>query len=121
MIYLVNGSPLKAETLLKANVNFADKVVILGNDSSIKTVEKHEMLDAEVIYIYKAVRRCNKDVQILTELVSNDNIDFLLPDGQTCTEFVHSTLYAAGEVYQSAIIDTLTCASYFNEHLVTVM
>ena len=54
-------------------------------------------------------------------VVSNDNIDFLLPDGQTCTEFVHSTLYAAGEVYQSAIIDTLTCASYFNEHLVTVM
>jgi len=31
-IYLVNGSPLKQETLLKANVNYADKVVILGHD-----------------------------------------------------------------------------------------
>ena len=82
---------------------------------------KHEMLDAEVIYIYKAIRRCNKDVQILTELVSNRNIEFLLPDGGTCDEFVYSTLYAAGEVYQSAIVDTLTCASYFNIHLVTVM
>ena len=89
---------------------------------------KHEMLDAEVIYIYKAIRRCNKDVQILTELVSNRNIEFLLPDGETknkekkeSDDFIYSTLYAAGEVYQSAIVDTLTCASYFNEHLVTVM
>jgi len=34
-IYLVNGSPLKQETLLSANLNFADKVVILGKDSTL--------------------------------------------------------------------------------------
>jgi|TARA_B110001450_G_C17569657_1_gene460257 hypothetical protein len=32
-----------------------------------------------------------------------------------------STLYAAGEVYISAIIDTLTCQSYFNKHIVTIL
>ena len=32
-VYLVNGSPLNEETLLKANINYADKVVILGHDS----------------------------------------------------------------------------------------
>ena len=120
----MNGSPLKSETLLKANVNYADKVVILGNDSSLKSDVTHEMLDAEVIYIYKAVRKSNKDVQILTELVSSRNIEFLLPDGGNCVDkddFIYSTLYAAGEVYQSSIVDTLTCASYFNEHLVTVL
>ena len=70
-IYLVNGSPLKQETLLKANLNYADKVVILGHDSMLGTGEEgnDEMLDAEVIYIYKAIKQCNKDVQILTELV----------------------------------------------------
>jgi hypothetical protein len=63
-IYLVNGSPLKQETLLKANLNYADKVVILGHDSMLGLGEEgnDEMLDAEVIYIYKAIRQCNKDV-----------------------------------------------------------
>lgn len=34
-VYLVNGSPLKKSTLLKANINYADKVVILGHDSTL--------------------------------------------------------------------------------------
>ena len=33
-IYIVNGSPLKQETLIKANVNYADKVVILSKDQT---------------------------------------------------------------------------------------
>ena len=66
------------------------------------------MLDAEVIFVYKAVRQVNKDVQILTELVYSDNLEFLLPNNGICDEFNKSTLFAAGEVYSSSIIDTLT-------------
>ena len=36
-------------------------------------------------------------------------------------DYKFSTLYAAGEVYISAIIDTLTCQSYFNPHIVTIL
>jgi len=80
------------------------------------------MLDAESIYIYQAVKLINKDVQILTELVHSTNIEFLLPDIKTPANDYHlSTLYAAGEVYISAIIDTLTCQSYFNPHIVTIL
>ena len=32
-----------------------------------------------------------------------------------------SSLYAAGEVYISALIDTLTCQSYFNPYIVTIL
>ena len=52
LVYLVNGSPLNHETLLKANINYADKVVILGNDCTLKQGNQDEMLDAESIYIY---------------------------------------------------------------------
>jgi hypothetical protein len=78
-VYLVNGSPLKKSTLLKANINYADKVVILGHDSTLNQEVSDEMLDAESIYIYQAVKKVNKDVQILTELVYDTNIEFLLP------------------------------------------
>lgn len=120
-IYLVNGSPLKQETLLKANINYADKVVILGNDSTLSQSQSDEMLDAESIYIYQAVRKVNKDVQILTELVYSSNIEFLLSEYPPNGDYHFSTLYAAGEVYISAIIDTLTCQSYFNRYIVTIL
>ena len=79
------------------------------------------MLDAESIYIYQAVRKVNQDVQILTELVYSQNIEFLLSEYPTNGDYHFSTLYAAGEVYISAIIDTLTCQSYFNPHIVTIL
>lgn len=62
---------------MKANINYADKVVLLGHDSTLKSDLNDEMLDAESIYIYKAIKKCNKDVQILTELAYNSNIEFL--------------------------------------------
>lgn len=61
-ISLINGSPLLQETLLKANINYADKAVILGHDSTINTNITEDMLDAESIFIYKAIKKCNKDV-----------------------------------------------------------
>ena len=79
------------------------------------------MLDAESIYIYQAVQKVNKDVQILTELVYSSNIEFLLTESSPHGDYHLSQLYAAGEVYISEIIDTLTCQSYFNPHIVTIL
>ena len=120
-MYLVNGSPLKQATLYKANINYADKVVILGHDSSLNQDVSDEMLDAESIYIYQAVKRVNKDVQILTELVYESNIEFLLPNYPFKGDYKLSTLYSAGEVYISSIIDTLTCQSYYNQYIVEIL
>ena len=61
-VYIVNGSPLNQETLYNANIHFADKVVILGHDSTLQSDVSDEMLDAESIYIYQAVRKVNKNV-----------------------------------------------------------
>ena len=121
-IYRIIGSPLNQETFLRANINFADKVVILGQDPTMKQNLDDEMLDAESIYIYKAIKKCNKEVQIITELVYSSNIDFLMPSLQSnnCS-YKLTTLYAAGEVYISSIIDTLTCQAYFNAHIVTIL
>ena len=69
---------MKQQTLLKANINYADKVVILGHDSTMNQDVTDDMLDAETIYIYQAVKKINKDVQILTELVYSSNVEFLM-------------------------------------------
>lgn len=120
-VYIVNGSPLNQETLYNANIHFADKVVILGHDSTLQSDVSDEMLDAESIYIYQAVRKVNKNVQILTELVYSENIEFLLQQYPPNNDYKLSNLYAAGEVYISAIIDTLTCQSYYNKNIVNIL
>ena len=53
---------MNQETYIKANINYADKVVILGADTTLKRDMNDEMLDAESIYIYKAIKKCNKNI-----------------------------------------------------------
>lgn len=121
-IYVVTGSPLDKDTLHAANIKTANKAVILGFDSTIRTSDvAEEMMDAQPIFVYKAIKSCNPAVQILTELQYEQNIDFLLPKSQNKLDKVFSTLYAAGEVYLSAIIDTLTAQTFYNPHIVTIL
>ena len=49
------------------------------------------------------------------------NIEFLLPNYPCQGQYKLSTLYAAGEVYISSIIDTLTCQSYYNVYIVEIL
>ena len=48
---------------MRANINFADKSVILAKElSDNKGEEVEEMQDAESIFIYKAIKKINKNV-----------------------------------------------------------
>ncbi len=38
-----------------------------------------EMLDAQSIFIYKAIKKCNPNLKIFTEIFYSSNIDFLMP------------------------------------------
>ena len=71
-IFLIVGSPLDKDVLMKAQIHRADKAVILGHDPTIKyktqTENKDEMSDAPSIFIYKSIRICNPQLQILIEL-----------------------------------------------------
>ena len=120
LIY-INGSPLNNEDLHRANINSADKAVILGPDPTFTQIVSDEILDAEAIFIYKTIKQCNPAIQVILELVYHSNIKYLLPSLQSSLSYQTSPLYAAGEVYISTIIDTLTCQAYFNPHIVTVL
>ena len=66
------------------------------------------MQDAKSVFIYKAIKRINPTLQILTEIGSDANIDFLQAKHGSNTDQQISKIYAAGEVYISSIMDTLT-------------
>ena len=67
------------------------------------------MLDAQSIFIYKAIKKCNPSLKIFSEMFYSTNIEFLMPHTNSkFLEIKNTTLFAAGEVYISTIIDTLT-------------
>lgn len=129
-IIYINGSPLNTEDLYRANIEYADKAVILECENKVYSNYEEEMIDSESVFIYKAIKKCNENIQIMTELVYDSNIEFLLPKTELSTllknqrsriQYESTSLFAAGEVYISSIIDTLTCQAYYNPHIVTIL
>ena len=148
-IIFIQGSPLLPENLFRANVVNADKAVILSsgeskinnkilenlnmeikNKDQKKSLSNEQILDAETIFIYKSLKKCNKNIQIMTELICTSNIEYLLSvdniqqlyNQKGCyAEYEYTPLYASGEIFTPSIIDGLTCQSYFNPHIVTII
>ena len=146
-IIFIQGSPLLPENLFRANVVHADKAVILSNGESkinnkileninfkkreqINSFNNEQILDAETIFIYKSLKKCNKNIQIMTELICTSNIEYLLSvdniqqlysQKDSYAEYEYTPLYASGEIFTPSIIDCLTCQSYFNPHIVTII
>lgn len=81
----------------------------------------NEMLDAKNIFIYKAIKRINPTLQIITELSYSSNIEFLQERRKNIPEYIFQKMYTAGEVYIASIIDTLTAQACYNPHIVTIL
>ncbi|CAD8212795.1 unnamed protein product [Paramecium octaurelia] len=127
-VKFVQGSPLISEDLQRASIHCADKAVIFAQSSDANKTETEDFLDqmhdAESIFIYKAIKKINPSIQIMIELVSSSNIQFLLDKDykyQNDFKYELTPLQASGEVYISAMIDTLTCQAYYNPHIVTIL
>ena len=126
-IILINGSPLNLEDLYRANIEYASKVVILENDISNNKNFSDKMIDSERIFIYKAIKNCNPKIQIMTELIFESNIEYLLPDYEISNlnpdniTYNTTSVFSSGEVYINSIIDSLTAQAYYNKHIVTII
>eukprot|EP00744_Colponema_vietnamica_P004998 GILI01007381.1.p1 GENE.GILI01007381.1~~GILI01007381.1.p1 ORF type:complete len:1097 (+),score=258.72 GILI01007381.1:466-3291(+) len=130
-LYVVVGSALVEEDLKRANLMQADKAIILSDrfmDVEKKGPSSAEyILDADTIFKFKAIRRLNPDVHVLVELVNSSNISFLLPNETAAITFLRTygpfmtPSFAAGEAYFSSIVDTLTCQTFYNPYIVSII
>ena len=101
-IIFIKGDPLFSENLFRANISSADIAVILSSSSIYNNKQNNNIdlseaierenynntlnsnsfnkinLDAKTIFIYKSIKKLNKSIQIITELLRTNNIEFLL-------------------------------------------
>ena len=132
-IIFIQGSPLQPENLFRANITTADIAVILssGFTKANDDNEEEQMHDTGAILIYKAIKKINKNIKIMTELLVTKNIEFLLESHNfkklyhngldNTPEYEHTSVYASGEVYIPSVVDKITCQTFYNPNLLSIL
>lgn len=95
-------------------------------DAMREKKEKEEnLMDAQTIFKYNIIKRRHKDVRIITELYSHENLAYLgEPNIYTVMNeygYDQTPIFAAGEVYSSSLMDALVCQACYNSALITVL
>lgn len=99
-----------------------------GEGEDGKTFGKKEeiLLDAQTIFNYNIIKKKNPKVNVVTELISEKNLAFLLDDPLLYSimknyDYDQTPTFASGEVYLSSLMDSLICQAYYNPALITVL
>lgn len=95
-------------------------------DEEAKNADAENLLDAKTIFKYNIIKKKNPKVSVVTELINQKNIAFLLDNPllyhfMSIYEFDQTPVFAAGEVYLSSLMDSLICQAYYNPALDTVL
>lgn len=84
------------------------------------------MRDAKTIFMYNIIKKKNPKVNVVTELIKEDNIAYMLDDPRLyflMKEYGNdkTPIFTSGEIYLSALMDSLLCQAYYNSELTTVL
>ena len=147
-IYFVQGSPLQEKSYDRVNIMKAKQIEILTPNISIEMKDKSKkqdnhgaeeddgdkkdandeenLLDAKTIFKYNIIKKKNPKVNVVTELINQSNIAFLLDDPLLLPFFKYylydqTPVFASGEVYLSSLMDSLICQAYYNSALINVL
>jgi len=121
-IYYMQGNLIKSKDLHRACIKRAKAVIILSKNRY--NDDHHEMVDADTIFIYKAIRNENKNVLIIADLASISTISFISSNDDMNFQkqgYRLSDQFAVGEIYTSSMLDTLMCQSFYNPYILNVL
>lgn len=97
-----------------------------GKEEEKDSKDSENLLDAKTIFKYNIIKKKKKDVNVVTELVNQENIAFLLDDPllyhfMRAFDYDQTPVFASGEVYLSSLMDCLVCQAYYNNELLIVL
>lgn len=121
-IYYMQGNLIKSKDLHRACIKRAKAVIILSKNRY--NDDRHEMVDADTIFIYKAIRNENKNVLIIADLASISTIGFISSNDDMNYQkqgYRLSEQFAVGEIYTSSMLDTLMCQSFYNPYILSIL
>ena len=122
-IYYMQGNPVKSKDLRKAGIKKAKAVIILSKSTS--DLEQSDMVDADTIFIYKAIKNESKNTMIIAELVSVSALSFLNSNSDENLikkqGYWLSPSFAVGEIFIGSMLDTLICQAFYNPFITDIL
>ena len=121
-IYYMQGNPIKSDDLKKARVSKAQAVVILSKYNQQNQLL--EMVDADSIFIYKAIKNESSNTLIIADLISCKSIGFITNSGDENMDnfgFWLNEAFSSGELYISSMLDTLICQAFYNPYILNII
>ena len=121
-IYYLQGNPIKSDDLKKARVSKALAAVILSKYSQDNQLL--EMVDADSIFIYKALKNESNNILIIADLISSNSIGYITNSGDENMDnfgFWLNGAFASGELYISSMLDTLICQAFYNPYILNII
>ena len=122
-VYYIQGNPVKSKDLHKAGIKKAKAVIILSKSSS--DLEQSDMVDADTIFIYKAIKNETKSTMIIAELVSVSALSFLNSNSDENLikkqGYWLSPSFAVGEIFIGSMLDTLICQAFYNPFITDIL
>ena len=159
-IIYIEGDPLYPENLHKCNIATAEIAVILNNnysnnktnlnqneDEEIKIED--QFLDSSTLFIYNSIRKINRSIKIITELLYTNNIEFLLSSKflkklqedkinssknndslksgsnrmnyKMYPNYELTPVFATGEIYLPSLGDKILAQMFYNSNLLTII
>jgi potassium large conductance calcium-activated channel subfamily M alpha protein 1 len=119
----MQGNPIKSKDLQKAGIKKARAVIILSKSTT--DIEQADMVDADTIFIYKAIKNETKTALIIAELVSVSAISFINSTNDDSNVrkqgYWLSQPFAVGEIYISSMLDTLICQAFYNPYITDIL
>lgn len=84
------------------------------------------MRDAKTIFMYNIIKKKNPAVNVVTELIKEDNIAYMLDDPRLnflmeYYSYDKTPIFTSGEIYLSSLMDSLLCQAYYNSELTNVL
>lgn len=96
------------------------------NEDKKDANDEENLLDAKTIFKYNIIKKKNRNVNVVTELINQNNIAFLLDSPLMFPFFKYykydqTPVFTCGEVYLSSLMDSLICQAYYNSALINVL
>ena len=159
-IIYIEGDPLYPENLHRCNIATAEIAVILNNNYSnnktnLNQNENEEIkiedqfLDSSTLFIYNSIRKINRSIKIITELLYTNNIEFLLSSKflkklqedkinssknndslksgsnrmnyKMYPNYELTPVFATGEIYLPSLGDKILAQMFYNSNLLTII
>ena len=100
--------------MTEGTIELGDEAELRNKDDPAAFNDEECMRDAKTVFMYNIIKKKNPLVNVVTELIKEDNIAYMLDDPRlyflmNAYGYDKTPIFTSGEIYLSSLMDSLLC------------